>query len=326
MKESLQELAIKSRCALLLGVGGGGDIIQTIPVGNFLRLLGVKRVYYAGVSCQWWPFDAATDHTYIMAPTVYDLDDLSPKELVSRTFARVGPESTVSGKRPAEAAISEVLGHPTYVLGLQEGVAGMAEGLSEAVKTLGVDLVVAMDVGSDSFYSHTFEIKQPRTPLVDFMSLCAVHCLDIPRVYGLSGYACDGEQEISDLDRNVSRVMAKGGFLGGLGLTPKDVADMDRACRAFPDPVEKWPAEAAKGNLGLVNMKLMEAWGTTVKLTPLTAVTLFFDLDILLSVVATPALRLMGTRSLREAEDVRLSMGILPETRLPSFVNFLPGV
>jgi len=48
-----------------------------------------------------------------------------------------------------------------------------------------------MDVGSDSFFSGD-EVKTPRTPMGDFISLGMMTRLEIPTFYGLAGYGCDG--------------------------------------------------------------------------------------------------------------------------------------
>lgn len=323
VKQSLQELAIGKKKALLLGVGGGGDIVQGIPVRNFLRLLGVEEIILGGISCQWWPFATEGPYSYILAPTIYAVHDLANSRKLNDTAAIVNARSSVYGKRPAEAKVAEALACETVVLGVDQGARGVVQGLHKLIEHYGLELVVAMDVGSDSFFSNTDEVRHPRTPMGDSLSLAGLYQLELPVVYGLAGYGCDGEMELEDLERNVAKVMRAGGFLGAYGLTQQDVLDMEKACAAFPDPVEKWPYEAARGNLGLKNMKLMEAWGATVRLTPLTAVTLFFDLKTLVHVVATPVQTILNTTSLREAEEIFLQQGILPETRLPKTVNFL---
>ncbi len=323
MKKSFNELALQSKKALLIGMGGGGDIIQGIPVKNYLKQLGVKDVYLAGVACEWWPFDAETPETYLMAPTVYPIEDLKGADIISPNLARVNENTKVYGKEPAEAKVAGILGEETYIVGARNGVQGMLKDLQGFVHKEEVDLVVGMDVGSDSVFSGETEIRHPRTPLVDFLTLATLTQLSVDTVYALAGYGCDGELELEDLEANIGVVMKNGGFLGAYGLTPLDVEDMEKACAVFPDPVEKWPYIAAKGDFGLKNMKLMEAWGCTVRLTPLTAITLFFDPGILVEYVSRYAGKLISTRTLKEAEEILISLDVLPETRLPKQVNFL---
>lgn len=326
MGKSIDEMLLSASGVLIIGMGGGGDIIQGIPVANWVRLLGPKRAYLAGVACQWWPFDVPSPYTMMLAPTVYPVGELVPAQEVVPGVVRVGPESAYRGRRPAEAAVAEALGEPTLVFDLLGGGRGLRRSLEAAVEHLGVDLVVGVDAGSDSLYSGEEEVRPPRTPLTDFLVLSALAELRMPVAYGLAGYGCDGELALPDLHRNVARVMRAGGYLGAHGLGPGDVEAMERACRAFPDPVEGWPARAARGELGLRVMKLMDPWGTIVELTPFMAVTMFFDPRVVVSAVTRVAAEVADTASLAEAEEVLLRRGLIPETRLPRAVDFVPPV
>ncbi len=63
--------------------------------------------------------------------------------------------------------------------------------------------------------------------------------------------------------------------------------------------------------------------GTTVRLTPLAAVDLFFDPKTIVEAVSRPVLKTRDARSLAEAEQILLDMGVLPETRLIDYVDYL---
>lgn len=324
IRKSLHEMALKSKKALLIGIGGGGDIIQTIPIRNYLKLLGVEEVYLAGVAGEWWPFDTSSPSEYIWAPTVYAVADLTDAQLVTDGAAKVNPETKYKGRSIAEAKIAQALGVETYVFSVHQGVQGLLKSLQGFIAKTGVDLVVGMDVGSDSLYSGEGEIHQPKTPLVDFIVLSALTQLEVDTVYGLAGLGCDGEMEIVDVERNVSKIMQAGGFIGAYGLTQQDVLDMEKACDLFADPVERFPCLAAKGDFGYKNMKLMDIWGATVKLMPITAVTLFFEPVVVVEACARYAAKIAQTNSLEEAEEIFLSLEVVPETRLPRSVDFLP--
>ena len=327
LKPSLHEVALKSKTAFLLGIGGGGDIIQTIPIYNYLTSLGVEKVYLAGVSCEWWSDEgtAVSDKpfTCILKPTVYDVKEIQGAKLVSPHLALVDGQSEVRGRKTPEMLVAEMFDVQGAVLGVGDSPAELAKELDKALEELDVDLFIGMDVGSDSFFSGEDEVKMPRTPLVDFISLGVMTKLSIPTFYGLAGYGCDGELELDDLERNIGKVMRADGFLGAYGLSQQDAADIFKICDQFPDPVEKWPAVAAKGELGAHRMMLTEPWGTTVRLSPLTAVTLFFDPQVLVEEVATAVKKIRDAGSLKEAEDILLKMNVLPETRLVDVVEYL---
>ena len=44
-KPSIIDLGLQAKSAMVMGIGGGGDIIQGIPVVNLLRKLGVENIY-----------------------------------------------------------------------------------------------------------------------------------------------------------------------------------------------------------------------------------------------------------------------------------------
>ncbi|MGE5572599.1 MAG: DUF1152 domain-containing protein [Bacteroidota bacterium] len=323
---SLHEVATKAKRAFLMGIGGGGDIIQTIPIMNYLKALGVEDIYLAGISCQWWSEfgTAVADSKFgcILRPTIYDVSEIEGGKQISRNVALVDGNCRVRGRRTPEMIVAEMFDAKCAVVGIGNGPAQLADEMNMVMSELRIDLFVGMDVGSDSLFSGD-EVKMPRTPMGDFISLGMMTRLEIPAFYGLAGYGCDGELEMDDLERNVGRVMRAGGFLGAYGLTQRDVQDMLRICNEFPDPVEKWPAVAATGELGAHRMMLTEPWGTTVRLTPLAAVDLFFDPKTVVEAVSTPVLKTRDARSLAEAEQILLDMGVLPETRLIDYVDYL---
>ena len=53
-RPSMIDLGKKSKVALLAGCGGGGDIMNTIPVMNLLKKLGVEKFVLADIGCKWW--------------------------------------------------------------------------------------------------------------------------------------------------------------------------------------------------------------------------------------------------------------------------------
>ena len=44
MAKSLEALADEASYALVLGIGGGGDVIGTIPTARYLRWLGLRTL------------------------------------------------------------------------------------------------------------------------------------------------------------------------------------------------------------------------------------------------------------------------------------------
>lgn len=324
IKPSLTELALKSKRALLLGVGGGGDVILTFPLANYLSLLGVEEIIIGGVGSQWWnPQGGSTIENFVIGPLVYDVTQLTNAELWAPLLARVTPESRFEDNRPAEAAVSQVSRWPVLVGGLTHGVAGLRDSLNQLIRERQIDLFIGADIGAHTFHDGN-ETSPPFTTLVSLMTLSAMLQLECPVVYGFAGYTCDAEMEIEELDERVGRIMKAGGFLGAYGLTQQDVQDYEAACEAFKDPIEPLVTRAARGDLGLKRIPVMSPWGRRVYLTPLSAIYLLLDPHTLVSEVSSGVALLKETHSMAEAEQIyQEKMGLFPETRVKRTVNFL---
>ncbi|MFP4540829.1 MAG: DUF1152 domain-containing protein [Opitutales bacterium] len=326
-KPSVIELARGAKRALVIGIGGGGDIIQGIPVVNLLHLLGVEDVWMGGVSCQWWTPDgeplADNWGEAVMGPTIYDVADLSPGESLARQVVKVSPDSAVGNRKPCEARLCGHLPAETILaLGLTGGPVGLAESLREVVKAHAIDLVIGVDIGSDTFHDGK-EVVPAKTSMVDFMTLGALLALDCPIVYGVAGYGGDGEMLPEELDERVGRVMRAGGYLGAHGITQQDVRDMEDAGERYPDPVEPLTWKAAKGELGWTNVWTHGPWGTPAKVTPLGAVVLFFDPLTMAESNSRGILALREATSLAEAEAIfKDTLGQFPESRLKPVMRF----
>lgn len=327
LKKSLIELGIAAKRALILGIGGGGDSVQAIPVARLLKQLGVEDVGIGGVACQWWtPNGSPLVEKWgsaVMGPTLYSLDDLSPAERVQDQVSIIDGASKVGKRAPCEAIIADILpADYICIVGLEKGVAGLRDSLQMFVKERGIDLVIGVDIGSDTFTDGN-EAAPAKTAMVDFSVMSALMQLDVPTVYGVSGYGCDGEMQLEELDARVSKVMKAGGFIGAHGITQQDIVLMEQACEKYGDPVEPMSYKAARGEFGYHNVWTHGPHGTVVKVTPLGAVMMFFDPAIMAEFNSTGILALKDTTSLEQMETTfKDTLGQLPESKMKPVIDF----
>lgn len=297
--------------ALVVGCGGGGDVVQTIPVVNYLRRLGVERFVVGEIAIKWWDrpgrvplggertplewYEPATRH----GPHVVEID------ASTRLTAGIG-----AGAPLFEAEVARVTGLPAMAFSLDGGCRGFVDSCRAVMAAHALDLFVTVDIGADAFF--TGEETTVQSPLADACSIAAAVALD--GVYGVTGFGCDAEMPAAHLQRNVARVMADGGYLGAHGLTPTDVAALSDALTAFPDEeVEIWPRDAARGRLGT---HFCKTWWA-IEVTPLAAITMFFDPAALARINPIPGL-IEATESLAAVEQAILDgTCLVPETRLP---------
>lgn len=312
IKPSFEELALKSKVAMVVGAGAM-DFINGIPIINYLRLLGVKKIILGNMACQWWRKKGYDT----LAPELYPLSCLKRIEKISETVAFISGNTEVETPlykgKPPEAIICENFGLPTVIISAEKGVTGIIKGLNEALSKLNVDLFVHVDCGSDSLFDG--KTGMVLTPLHDFTLLAATSKLNVNSILALTAYACDGELSSEELDQCIANIMKNGGFLGAHGITQKDVKDLEKAYSLVYDPIDSLVIQAAKGELKTYRVMTSRI----VKLSPLAAVILFFDPKVVIEY--SPAKHLLNTTSIEEIEKILIKLGITPETIYEHFVK-----
>lgn len=193
---------------LLLGAGGGYDILGAIPLWTALRALG-KTVHVGGVS-----------FTSLDGLPGCQSDD------AHACLFPVRSESAVSDRYCPEAWLArwlEARGHAQPVWAFEKvGVRPLRAALTYLIRHLAVDAVVLVDGGIDILLRG--DETSIGTPAEDLTSLCAVSGLEVStRLIMCLGFGTelrDGIPHAQVLER-VADLQARGGFLGAVSLHAK---------------------------------------------------------------------------------------------------------
>lgn len=315
-RESLDQVATRSKCALLFGAGGGSDIFNTIPVMNHLRRLGVERFVLGNFAVNWYKKEGMMSFGGAVIP----LTDYHPIELLNEY---VGVNSTETQWKQItgdiiptfESALTDMFDVPTVSFSIEGGLKGLLAGIEAARDRFDVDLVVGVDFGADSFYSG--KEQHVSSPLIDALTLAALVDQPVPSFFILSGYGCDAELSLRELERNIGKVVAEGGFLGAFGLTPQDAMDLNRIwARQKREDLWALLDKALRGNFDTHSCKLI--WNVDVGI--LVAIDMVFDPHVIVEKLNPLPGLLAGSKSLAEAEQVMFDMGLVSETLPPYFI------
>lgn len=300
MTKSLETLVDEANYALVMGIGGGGDVAGAIPTARYLRWLGLNTL-----------LGGTTWERYVVDPEPGPrrMDEIVDIKLLSDTVGLANAQTkTTKGIRFTESIVAEVLGVETMLVDLNRGVQGVISGLNEAMEKLGIDLFVGIDVGGDVLAEGTEQGLY--SMLADSMMLAAMVNLKVPAVLGVLGYGSDGELGFQTLNENIARIAGYGGFLGARGLTPDDLKVLDEVIKNSKTEATALAVEAARGKVGEIEIR---GGQRKVLLTPASAITFFFDPRVIFERVSKVAKELVQTRSLDEAQQVLERMGVPSE-------------
>jgi len=220
--------------------------------------------------------------------------------------------------------LAEYLGHETFVVSHQGGAKGAASGLKAVVEYFDADLVIAMDVGSDSLSTGS-EVRPTMTVLADHLTIAAIMSQEVPSVFCLAGFGADAELEIEELTDNVGKVLAAGGLCGMFAPSKGDIEALEAVQTMAFDPVGGLVVAAYRGNFGLHRVPTGSPWGQVARMTPAAVPIWAFFPRIVVDAVAQDVSRILETTSLEEAERIYLELGRLPETTIVGRVDFRRG-
>jgi hypothetical protein len=303
---SLETLIRSSSRALVVGVGGGGDVVGALATARFLEFCGLK-FQLGGLSWERSVYDPI--------PGPRRLDEVVEVRAFHQYAWLAGAESkTNSGVYFAESKMAAFLGEEILLIDINGGVKGAVAALQAALKEFKADLLVGVDVGGDSLAEGGE--SGLRSPLADSIMLAAyaeLEELGQPALWGVFGYGSDGELTVDEIERALSKIAGAGGLLGGWALTQQVVAELEEVIKTVPTEASAIPVECARGAWGERGIRQDQR---KVKLTPLTTLTFFLSARVLYDTLSRPARAVKESASLEEANDALHAIGVKTELDL----------
>lgn len=321
-------LLSEARRPLVLGIGGGGDVVGALATAELSRAYGGRPIL-GGVTWERRPIDP--DPGPRAEAEIEGARRLAPGVLAAGAETRV----RASGVVFAEARMAGLLGEETVLVDATLGPAAIADGLAEASAELGADLIVFVDVGGDAL-AHGDE-PGLASPLCDALMLAAAAQLAkrsvcptgdqhqaagggihgtgggpaaIPVLGGIFGVGCDGELTVAEVLERLAEVAAAGGFAGARGLTEGVAERLERAVEAIPTEASAQALRCFRGELGEATIRQGRR---TVELSPLGALTFYFDIAKAIWSAARLAASVIDARDLDHANELLHGLGVRSE-------------
>jgi hypothetical protein len=300
--------------ALLIGMGGGGDVVGALGVSKLLDGLGTEWVL-GGVAWERSPIDPR--------PGPRSLEEIRNGEACgSAAVLTEGGTTSLDGIEFSESRMAAHIGRPVLLLDITRGPAALARGLAEAAAQLGCDTILLLDVGGDVL-AHGGE-PGLASPLCDAIVLAAGLILArsaeragaewrgsvLGAVYGPG---CDGELTPAEVLERITELQSADALIGAWGLTPEAANLVEEAAKAVPTEASLMAVRCARGERGEVPIR---GGRRSVELTSLGALTFFFEPVAAASSAIPLATAVSPAASLEEAHDALMGMGVHTELEL----------
>lgn len=297
-------LLARSRRPLVLGIGGGGDVVGALATAEAARLHGAEPVL-GGVAWERQPIDPQ--------PGPRTLAEIDGGRRLSDCVLAATADTHVrtSGVLFAESRMAGLLGEPTALVDVTPSPAALADGIGAAADALGCDLLVFVDVGGDVF-AHGHE-EGLGSPLCDAVMLAAAARLQRAGrnvLAAIVGAGCDGELSVPEVESRIADVARAGGLAGARGITPPIAERMSAAVEQIPTEASAMALRAYRGEIGAQSIR---GGRRTLELTPLAALTFYFDPSVAIEATAQLAAAVDGAESLDHANRILRERGVRTE-------------
>lgn len=281
--------SVSGKRVAVLGIGGGGDAVSTVPLVRELERRGATAIP-GGLT--WKRREHDPERRPRAVHEFRNLRQLAPVVGIGR-----GGMVTIDGVRHVEAHIAQALGdREVLVIDPSQGSAAVARDLNVASQQLGLDLVIGVDVGGDVLcMGHEASLE---SPLCDQTLLHALTGLNSLLV--LASLGTDGEIQPDDFIARFKQLGATGAFIGALDPADDDLDPWEAVLRGANTEssrfavvvrrglhparlaelrarLESEPVAAAQEILARASTLPLRGGGRTGHLSELTAFFLVFD-------------------------------------------------
>jgi hypothetical protein len=294
-----------ARRPLVIGIGGGGDVVGALATAEACRTHGAEPAV-GGVSWERRPIDPQPGPR--AESEIEGARRLAPGVMAAGGDTRVRESGVVF----AESRMAALLGEDTVLVDATLGPVALADGIEAAARELGADLVVFLDVGGDAL-AHGDE-PGLASPLCDALLLAAAARLEdraaVPVLGAVFGAGCDGELTPSEVLERVAEVAAAGGLAGARGLTPAVAARLEDAVEAVPTEASAQALRCFRGEIGPTTIRRGRR---SVELSPVGALTFFFDPQVALGSAARLAAAVKDARDLEHGNEILHGLRVYTE-------------
>jgi hypothetical protein len=132
----------------------------------------------------------------------------------------------------------------------------------------------------------------------------------LPTVAAVYGAGCDGELTPAEVLERIAELARAGALLGAWGLTPAVAEQIEAAGRTVPTEASLMAVRCARGETGTAEIR---GGRRTVELSPVGALSFYFDPEVAVERAAPLARAVAPAASLDEAQEALRSAGVRTE-------------
>ncbi len=284
---------------LVIGIGGGGDIVSTLPVKAFLESRG-SDVEIGSVVWERFHRDPF--------PGPRKLKTLNNVKILGDCLGITSGGTRIrdTGVEIIPSQVAELTGNEVLLVDINRP-SELKEELRDYVRKREFDAVVGVDAGGDALT--TGREKGLRSPLADAIMVSVLE--KIPSYTCVTGMGSDGELKREEIERNMTLLAEWGDFAGCHEMPEKIMGLMETVVEKVDTEASRIPLMGARGYFG----KVMIRDGIEVDVSLISSLYFYFTTRGVYRLNAL-ARRVDGSATIEEACSRLNEMGLKTELDL----------
>jgi hypothetical protein len=292
----------KYKKALLVGIGGGADVIGAIPTKLHLESFGIKCVL-GGIPWERYsidPFPGPRPFDQIV--NVVNIND-------SLCWA-TEKTKTQDGLFFSESKASKVLKEKILLVNIFNSSTKIAKDLKEFCKKNKIDLIVGIDVGGDVIAKG----DEPglSSPLADSIMLSALKKVEtsVDTKIAVLGYGSDGELLPYELNSSLSIISKKKGLIGMIGINTDSQKIMKKLITKIETDASRIPTLAFSGTYGPCKIRRGRI---EIDVHPFSQITVYLKTKVIFKDISLSARLVHKSLNIWESNKILLKNGFKTE-------------
>jgi len=292
----------KIKKALIIGIGGGADIVGTIPMKSYLEEHGIE-CYLGGL-----PWERYSIDPY---PGPRRFSEIQKKRNFNQSICFITAKTlTKDGLQFSESKVANFVKNKIIFVNIFNSIRSIAADLIEFINDKKIDYVVGVDVGGDVLALG--DEKGLASPLADSIMLNVLKIIEAKCLthLGVLGYGSDGELKISEINKCMAIASSKKGLVGSVGLSTDAYKTMKEIVKKVETDASRIPLLSFEGSYG--NHPIRRG-RIQVEVHPMSQITFLFSPTIVFKNLSKPARLISKSKSFYEANEILLTNNISSE-------------
>ncbi|MEC7925532.1 MAG: DUF1152 domain-containing protein [Thermodesulfobacteriota bacterium] len=295
----------KIKKVLILGIGGGADIIGTIPLKIHMEKKGIE-CFLGGL-----PWERYTIDPY---PGPRTFESILNMNTVNESIGLVSAKTkTLDGLYFSESKFSRFVRNKVFLINIFNSLDDIADDLLSFCKKEKIDCVYGLDVGGDVLARG--DEKGLASPLADSIMLNVLYKISnkIKTSIGILGFGSDGELNQKEILKSLELISKKKGLISSLGIDSESYQLMKKMILSIETDASRIPLLAYEGKYGLTPIRRGRI---KVDVHPMCQITFIVDTKILFKFVSKVS------RTISKAANIFDASELLIKNNYPSEFNY----